>query len=249
MTAPAWMPLYVAEYLGDTGHLSDREHGVYLLLIMHYWQHGGLPNDDQKLARIARQANVDDWLSIRSTIAALFLPGWRHKRIDKEMSSAITRIEKRKKAGKIGGLASASKRQANVEQTSTQLHLHKQDKKEDTSLRSVSKKEAPPKKRATRIPADFQPDLDEAERLGLSRRAAEEEAAGFADYWRAKPANATKLDWPATWRNWVRKSVKDRNKGGNSRGQLEFEQGVIIKPAVISESPTRAAARLARGGR
>lgn len=32
-----------------------------------------------------------------------------------------------------------------------------------------------------------------------------EMAAAFRDYWVAKPGNATKLDWEATWRNWVRK--------------------------------------------
>jgi len=31
------------------------------------------------------------------------------------------------------------------------------------------------------------------------------EHAKFCDYWRAKPGkDGRKLDWPATWRNWMR---------------------------------------------
>jgi hypothetical protein len=58
--------------------------------------------------------------------------------------------------------------------------------------------------RGTRIPEDFTPDLDEA-RKAIPDLDAEAEAAKFRDYWTAKTgAGATKADWPATWRNWIR---------------------------------------------
>lgn len=32
----------------------------------------------------------------------------------------------------------------------------------------------------------------------------------FVDYWSSKATNATKTDWVATWRNWMRKAYKDQ---------------------------------------
>jgi uncharacterized protein YdaU (DUF1376 family) len=83
----AWMPLYVADYLADTGHLSSAEHGAYLLLIMHYWQNGGLPTDDRRLARICRMT-PDEWADAKPTIADFFEGGWKHRRIDDELKAA-----------------------------------------------------------------------------------------------------------------------------------------------------------------
>ncbi len=62
-----FMPLYMADFLLDTGHLNAAETGAYLLLIMSYWMHGQLPVDDVKLARIARMTSVGSGLRERSS--------------------------------------------------------------------------------------------------------------------------------------------------------------------------------------
>jgi uncharacterized protein YdaU (DUF1376 family) len=103
----AWMPLYVADYLADTGELSTLEHGAYMLLIMHYWSKGGLPNDDQKLARITR-LSPKEWQAVRDTLASLFGPEWSHKRIDAELAKAEEKHERRAEAGRKGGMAKAA---------------------------------------------------------------------------------------------------------------------------------------------
>lgn len=118
MSAPAWMSFYPADYLADTGHLSTVEHGAYLLLIMHYWQNEGLPDDDRKLARIARMS-MDEWDGVRDTIAEFFDDGWRHGRIDHEITTAQQTISKRSAAGKAGAKARYSKRMANADQSKT----------------------------------------------------------------------------------------------------------------------------------
>lgn len=97
MSNRAWMPLHIADYLADTGHLTAAEHGAYMLLIMHYWQNGGLPENERVIARVAKMT-PEQWEESRDILAMLFGPGWSHKRIDAELSKADEIIEKRKAA-------------------------------------------------------------------------------------------------------------------------------------------------------
>lgn len=116
-----WMPLYVADYLRDTRHLTASEHGAYLLLIMQYWTAGSLPSDDARLARIASMSEAE-WREARPIIAELFEPGWRHKRIDDELAKSAEKYERRSEAGKRGVAArqKPSNADANAEQNDQQ---------------------------------------------------------------------------------------------------------------------------------
>jgi hypothetical protein len=66
------------------------------------------------------------------------------------------------------------------------------------------------KKRGERLPPDWTPNGDDrtfAKQLGWSESQIDSESANFRDYWIAKPGSGgCKLDWPATWRKWVRSS-------------------------------------------
>jgi uncharacterized protein YdaU (DUF1376 family) len=109
MTARPWMPLHVGDYLGDTGHLRAIHHGAYLLLIMHYWRTGGLPDDDEQLQAIAR---VDDkeWPAVKRKLVPFFRDGWHHKRIDEEIAKQEIISTKRAIAGQKGGFRSGTVR-------------------------------------------------------------------------------------------------------------------------------------------
>lgn len=94
---PAWMPLDVGDYLKDTHHLQAHEHGAYLLLIMRYWQDGGLPADERMIARYSK-LTPEQWAESRDIIAAFFDANWKHKRIDAEIAKAEDIIAKRRSA-------------------------------------------------------------------------------------------------------------------------------------------------------
>ena len=101
----AWMPLYVGDYLRDTRDLNTLQHGAYLLLIMHYWQHDALPTDDARLAAIAGLP-VAQWRRIREPVQAKFAEGWRHKRIEAELAKLDRAVMQRRLAGRNGGIKS-----------------------------------------------------------------------------------------------------------------------------------------------
>jgi uncharacterized protein YdaU (DUF1376 family) len=101
-----WMPLYVGDYLGDTGHLTTTQHGAYLLLMMHYWRKGELPDDDRQLSKIAKLP-LKTWCEYRPTLQDFFHQGWKHKRIDAELQKMMRVSEKRAIAGQKGGIGSA----------------------------------------------------------------------------------------------------------------------------------------------
>jgi uncharacterized protein YdaU (DUF1376 family) len=82
-----WMPLYIANYLKDKTQLGALESGAYLHLIMAYWVSGKLPNDDKRLATIAKMS-MRQWRASRATLAAFFGPDWTHKRIEDELKRA-----------------------------------------------------------------------------------------------------------------------------------------------------------------
>lgn len=115
MSNRAWMPLHIADYLADTGHLTATEHGAYMLLIMHYWQNGRLPENEKLIARVGRMTPVQ-WEESRDVIAMLFGPGWTHKRIDAELSKADDIIEKRRAAAESRYSKAKPKSDANAVQ-------------------------------------------------------------------------------------------------------------------------------------
>lgn len=67
--------------------------------------------------------------------------------------------------------------------------------------------------RGTRLPDDFAITADMARwcsSRGITKAQAMRSTESFVNYWRAKTGrDATKLDWPATWRNWLLRDHPD----------------------------------------
>jgi uncharacterized protein YdaU (DUF1376 family) len=145
MSAHPWMPLYVADYLADTEHLGALQSGAYLHLIMHYWQHRGLPDDDAALRRITK-LTPGEWKRERGTLAGFFYDGWKHRRIDDELAKADAKHERRVSSGKRGGIAKAANlampQQSSSKPPSNALASSSPSPSEkDSSLRSLDARE------------------------------------------------------------------------------------------------------------
>ncbi len=97
----AWMPLYIGDYRGDTAHLTLPQHGAYLLLLMHQWRVGFVPNDARAISVII---GVSQGAWLRS-IAPAVLPFFDtvsgnlvQKRLHRERENALKLRSKRSEA-------------------------------------------------------------------------------------------------------------------------------------------------------
>lgn len=96
------------------------------------------------------------------------------------------------------------------------------------------KGEKPPAKKAHRLPDDWRLSaklgtwaLDqEVDGTRLTEIEVRREAEKFRDHWHAKGgADARKVDWEATWRNWVRRALGDKVRLQSRKVEpLSFEQ-------------------------
>ena len=89
--------------------------------------------------------------------------------------------------------------------------------------RPTTTDEAKPKRRGTRIPDDFAVTSEmaawAAQNVPLVDTASETDR--FRDYWAGVSGQrGTKLDWVATWRNWMRRADDDRTRGRRSQAQI-----------------------------
>ena len=221
MSALPYIPLYVADYLADTSHLSTVEHGAYLLLIMNYWQRGnGLPANDLQLSRIAR-LTPKEWSKVKPSLIQFFDEQngtWTHNRVEHELGKVRDKSAKASNAGRISSQRKASKRSTSVEQTPnhTDTDTDTEEDKEKDKLTLI------PKSRGARLADDFHPD-DSCARLARELKFTQSQwdtcLAEFRDYWKGVAgAKAVKTDWQATFRNQIRRFAEMK---GSKNGQFK----------------------------
>lgn len=97
--------------------------------------------------------------------------------------------------------------------------------------RTTNPKKASPSKgggaRGSRLPSDFDVPDDWKEfarkERGWDWKSIDIEAATFVDYWASKAGTAaTKTDWAATWRNWVRRSTRPDGATGTGLSDMDI---------------------------
>lgn len=106
--------------------------------------------------------------------------------------------------------------------------------------------QAPERKRASRIPDDFAVTAEmvawaQEYTPGVDGRY---ETAKFIDYWRAKSGrDATKLDWPGTWRNWMRKASERAGPPGRSTTDQRVADALDLGAQLQAEADRKAIER------
>ncbi len=110
--APAFM-LYVDDFLGGTSEMSAEEVGGYIRLLCHQWAKGGLPND---LERLGRMAGLLGSPSLGYAVAKFTLCDdgqLRHPRLEALRSERDAFLIKQAESGKKGAEKRWKDRQAN----------------------------------------------------------------------------------------------------------------------------------------
>src|SRR5262245_30403304 len=108
------MPLWTDALVADTTHLSPREFGCYVLLLIATWRNNGqpFPDNDKVLARICRMPTFEWKSQIRKSLEPFFnfADGyWRQKRLEKEWTKSASRRASAIANGRMGGRRSRPK--------------------------------------------------------------------------------------------------------------------------------------------
>lgn len=125
----------------------------------------------------------------------------------------------RQSAGHRGGIESGKSRSKPLKNNETG-EASASTRKEEKRREAEEKKEEPngSSKKGSRIDPAWEPGEEEisyAEGKGLSLETINLEAERFRNYWLGRSGQAgVKLDWPATWRNWVLKCIEQRGESG-----------------------------------
>lgn len=193
----------IADYRKDTGHLSTIEHGIFRQLIdWYYLDEQPIPLETQVVSRRLRLGS-DDLISLDNVLSDFFqktAKGYVHKRIEFEIREYHEQAEKNKANGKRGG---------RPKKTQSVIFGLPDESQNNPNHKPITINQEPKVKtqRGSRLPDDFQmPDSwgewCEKERPDLIPRKVFD---SFKDFWISKPgAGGVKLNWEATWRNWVR---------------------------------------------
>ena len=102
-----YYPHHIGDYQRDTAHLSVTEHGVYRLLLDHYYAtERPLPTDFNTLCRIIRATSKSERDAVSVVTMEFFRPtaeGFTHKRVLAEIAEYARLKERNKANGQKGG--------------------------------------------------------------------------------------------------------------------------------------------------
>jgi len=212
---------HVSDYIHDTAHLSNDEDLAFRrLLDLYYTQEKPIPNKTDEVARRIRMSKQIG--AVQTVLEEFFMFDmehnfWFHKRCDETIAAYKAKAERNREVGRLGGRPKANPQETQM------VSKHNPNQEPITNNQEPYKERT----RGSRLSADFVlptewADWAKQERPDLNVQSVGEQ---FRDYWSAKAGSgSTKLDWQATWRNWVRNQKQ------------VFKQADIAKTTVPSSS-------------
>ena len=197
---------HIGDYISHTIHLSLEEDLAYRrLLDMYYDTESPIPNNIPLVSRKLR-ISAEVVKTVLEEFFELSDEGYRNFRADKEINDYHKFIDKQKLNGSKGGRPKKSQRKPTANPSKSQKNPNQQPL--TTNQQPVVKAT-----KGSRLSADWVLPEDweswaRQERPDLNPQKVGEQ---FKDFWIAKAgAQGVKLDWLATWRNWVRNQRQER---------------------------------------
>lgn len=233
-------PRHIGDYLKDTAHLTLLEHGIYTrLLDVYYTREGAIP--DEQAARLVGARSKDERDSLQAVLSEFFVleaDGWHQKRADAEIERYREKAKRNREVGVLGGRPRTQTEPRN--NPDGFRNVTQTEPTDNPSHKPIANSQEPNKSsraRGARLAPDWvlpkawgewalqeqrSWDADYCRRVGEK----------FKDHWLAAPGvRGIKLDWEATWRNWVR-----------NEGPMRADQKPKLTLAELMEKEDRDAA-------
>lgn len=236
------IPLHIGDWEQSVSHMNPLEEGVYWRLVRRYYSDRGMMRTIEQCYRICGAITEDERQAVRFVLSDKFTAtdgGFIHDRCDKtiaDIDQASEKYRKRAKAAAEKRWADDATSNATSNATSTPQAMLEQCQPITNNQYPITNSQKPilegdksPKKDVRRgcrfensgihgLPAEWE---NFAYGEGMTLQQIEREFETFSDYWKAKTGpNATKTDWLATWRNWIR---NNRNGKSNHNGARQSD--------------------------
>jgi uncharacterized protein YdaU (DUF1376 family) len=196
---------HVSDYIHDTAHLSAYEDLAFRrLLDLYYTSEKPIPNKTHEVSRRIRMANQID--VVQTVLEEFFMfdsenDCWFHKRCDKAIADYQAKAERNRVVGKLGGRPKLNP-DANPEKTQVVSKVNPNQEPITNNHKPIDKKQ-----RGLRLANNFSFPLEWEQFCKQTRPELHPTKTfdQFKDYWISQAGQkGVKLDWFATWRNWVR---------------------------------------------
>lgn len=233
-----YFSFHITDYRAATAHLSNEEDLAYRRLIeMYYDTEQPIPVDTQWVSKRLRVGSeVID--TVLKDMFELTEEGWRHARCDKEIAHYHQLAERNRANGKRGGRPKTQGENPVGSQSQPTGKLTNNHR----TIEPLNQEPLVKAKRATRMTEDFELPVEWVNWVADNKPEvnARQTFEQFKDYWIAKAgADAAKLDWFSTWRNWVRRDIarKPAYQPVNKQAALEERNRAVMAEFLAQDEP------------